>query len=522
MSAKSSSPSFVVSLPLRVSRKDEREIDVRFCLFNSLYNATLGEFLRRLDQMRNTPEWIAARALPKLSLERPALFKAARERVQFSEYAAHAFVAETKNAAKWNEGRKHADPRVSANEAQKIATRAFEAVERHALGQGGRPRFKGRGRGLQSIEGKSNKQGIRWNSSAGMLVWGSLTLPAVLPPDGRDPYLAEALQCPVKYARLVRKIVKGRMRHFAQLILKGTPPVKYLSGEGKIVGLDAGPSAIGLFSDEFAGVVQLAPGVVQPWKETRRLQRKMDRSRRATNPECYHEDGTWKKGSRVQVRSRHFEKTRSKLRETERVLAARRAREHGEVINKILALGAQVHAENLSYRAWQKRFGRSSKVRAVGMFMEKLHRKAERAGGGVVDLNARSLRMSQLDPLTGVYRKKELSERWHVLGDGSGVVQRDVLSAFLARCATRVDGQDAIHSSQIDTIWPAANLLLRRAGWMREQPASVASVEATAPKIPAPERVARRRPLACSGSPENGSGKPARDGVRTLALEGEE
>jgi methionine synthase II (cobalamin-independent) len=37
----------------------------------------------------------------------------------------------------------------------------------------------------------------------------------------------------------------------------------------------------------------LAPEVKQPWAATRRLQRAMDRSRRATNPHCYHANGTF-------------------------------------------------------------------------------------------------------------------------------------------------------------------------------------------------------------------------------------
>jgi hypothetical protein len=46
--------------------------------------------------------------------------------------------------------------------------------------------------------------------------------------------------------------------------------------------------------------------VVEPWKQTRRIQRAMDRSRRATNPERFNEDGTWKKGARARNRSTRY------------------------------------------------------------------------------------------------------------------------------------------------------------------------------------------------------------------------
>ncbi|MCX8018673.1 MAG: hypothetical protein N2690_12370, partial [Rhodocyclaceae bacterium] len=125
-------------------------------------------------------------------------------------------------------------------------------------------------------------------------------------------------------------------------------------------------------------------------------------------------------------------------------------------------------------------------------------RKAERAGGALCDLDTRSLKLSQYDHTTNSHTKKALSQRWHVLGDGSGVVQRDLYSAFLAAVADR----NAIHPSRALAAWPAAQSLLGRAGWMYPkgtQPVSVASLLASAPVgfgLPTPERVARQRALA--------------------------
>ena len=68
------------------------------------------------------------------------------------------------------------------------------------------------------------------------------------------------------------------------------------------------------------------------------------------------------------------------------------SRDHGELVNKILGLGNQIHIEKLSYRGFQKNFGRSANVRASGIFVSLLTRKAESAGGRVVELNTCSLR----------------------------------------------------------------------------------------------------------------------------------
>jgi putative transposase len=236
----------------------------------------------------------------------------------------------------------------------------------------------------------------------------------------------------------------------------------------------------------------LAAEVQQPWAATRRLQRAMDRSRRATNQDCYDADGTFKSGARIAVRSRGYLKLKARLSETERVLEKRRARSHGRLSNCILGLGNRIQTEKLNYTAFQKRFGRSTKVKAVGSLMLKLRRKAERADGEFRELNTQALKLSQYDHCTGTCTKKRLSERWHVLGDGSGVVQRDVYSAFLAAIAD----QNLIHPSRAAAAWPAAQSLLARAGWVREQPVSVAGLLAAtseANPLPAPEPVARER-----------------------------
>lgn len=61
-----------------------------------------------------------------------------------------------------------------------------------------------------------------------------------------------------------------------------------------------------------------------------------------------------------------------------------------------------------------------------------LRLKAGRAGGGLQDLDTWRLKLSQYDHTTQVCTKKPFSQRWHVLGNGSGVVQRDLYLTFPA------------------------------------------------------------------------------------------
>ena len=488
--SRATSPSFVVELPLRVSPQAEREALIRLELARQLSNATLAEGLKRLERYRASLAYKRACALRRGS-QRTQAFKAARRECGFTSAQLSAFATHTKNAAKWNEGRPRTDPRLGAHETQRVAERVFAAIEQYSFGRRGRPRFKGKHRPLHSLEGKSTESGLCWKEGA--LQWGALTLAARRPPAGKDRWFEEALKCRTKYARVIWRLIKGRRRWFVQLVQQGRAPRKYESTLGAVVGLDVGPSNIAVFSDEAAALVRLCPEVKQPWARARVLQRAMDRSRRATNPDCFRQDGTYKPGSKIAVRSRHYRQLRAALRETERVLAARRKRSHGALANRIVALGNVIRTETLSHTSFQRNFGRSVKVRAAGSLMSLIRRKAERAGGGVVELNTRALKLSQYDHCTHTFSKKALSERWHRLGDGSGYVQRDLYSAFLAAQVR----SNTLPPSQVDTAWPGAKSLLDKAGGMRAQPVSETSVLVSAQALPAPEPVALQRITAC-------------------------
>ncbi len=343
---------------------------------------------------------------------------------------------------------------------------------------------------MHSLEGKTNQTGLRWKHELGALEWNGLTLFAHLPPPSKDQWLMEALARRTKYCRIVRRVEGNVVRFSVQLIQEGLPPAKYRVGQG-LIGIDVGPSSIAWSTPTNGGLARFCAEVEQPWGYMRRLHRQLDRSRRATNPDCFNADGTWKRGARLAVTSVRYQRVCRTLAKVGRQLAATRDRAHGELINRLLAQGVTVQAEHLSYRAFQRTFGRSVAVRAPGMFIEKLRRKAESAGGEFIELNTQALKLSQYDHPTQTYRKKALSERWHVLGDNRafGVVQRDVYSAFLA--ATAVG--DGHLPSHIETMWAARGPALKRAGWWRDQPSSVVSLLATAPPLPAPERVARER-----------------------------
>ena len=105
-------------------------------------------------------------------------------------------------------------------------------------------------------------------------------------PKDKHGYLAQALAARTKYARVLWRMIKGKRRFFVQLVQEGLAPMKYQAPAGT-VGADVGPSMIAVYSERGVALVPLCPEIEEPWAQTKRLRRKMDRSRRATNPECY-------------------------------------------------------------------------------------------------------------------------------------------------------------------------------------------------------------------------------------------
>ena len=474
-------PTFVVELPLVVQPAQDLGMIARFEAGRRLYNAVLGDALKALGLMRQSKAWQAATVMPKGNARNTA-FNACNTRFGFTEYALHAIATKHKNAAGF-------DDRLGAHETQKIATRVFAAVQQYAFGKRGRTRFRGMHRPLHSLEGKSNAAGIRWSADTGTVTWGKgFALPARLPTKAHDP-----TSMPAWPARPNTAASCGvcKMEGAAGLCSWCKPARRRPSTStwpaGRRSAWTSAPAKLPWWPMRRLPWKRLPHRSRSPGK-MRRLQRAQDRSRRSTNPDNYASDGTVKTGAKGWVKSARYRARQRELGDLERRLAAGRKRDHGELANKILGLGNLVQTEKLSYKGLQKSFGRSAKVRASGMFVSLLIRKAERAGGKVVELSTRGLKMSQYDHTTGVCTKKPLSLRWHDLGHTGVLVQRDCYSAFLAKNV--VENQHK--SSRLDQSWAAAKPLLRRAGLCADQSESGARLRVPTVGIPS-DRIARQR-----------------------------
>jgi len=446
--------SFVCEIPLKDTPAIERHLLVRLDCARMVYNACLGESLKRLNILRESEQYREALNMPKAASgtktakDRTAAFREANKEVGFSEYDLHAYAKQF--------GHSWLGQHLDSLTIQKIASRAFNAVQQYSFGKKGKPRFKGKG-SFDSVEGKTNTSGIVWRKDR--VAWSGLVIPAMI--DSKDEVIKHGLSCRVKYVRIVRRKISAKNRFYVQLICEGVPyrKPKNTTGDGR-VGLDLGPSnsAISADTDNHMKLEKFCEPLDGRQKEIRRLQRKMDRSRRANNPDNYNTDKTIKKGINLEwENSKIYQKTRSSLAEVRRAQAEHRKSLHGNMVNRIIRLGDVIKLEKLSYRSFQKNYGKSVSFRGPGTFVSILRRKAVNAGAEVIEFSTYHTRLSQTCPACGAIQKKTLSERWHVCECGFGPIQRDILSAWLAKYVenNRLD----VRQAQVDL--PGVELLLR-------------------------------------------------------------
>ncbi|MEO1561630.1 MAG: RNA-guided endonuclease TnpB family protein, partial [Cyanobacteria bacterium J06632_19] len=124
--ARSTTSSFITELPLKVDSKQEKQLNARFQAGRQLYNACLNEALIRMELVRNSEPYKQAKKInrEKDKKQRKELFKTAREKARFSDYELQSFATLIAKSSNWI-----AD-KVDSNTQQKLATRAFKAVER--------------------------------------------------------------------------------------------------------------------------------------------------------------------------------------------------------------------------------------------------------------------------------------------------------------------------------------------------------------------------------------------------------
>lgn len=156
-----STPTFVLELPLRVNDQQDRFLTQAFEFGRTIYNATLGTALGQLKRMRESKEWRETRSMPK-GKERSQKFAALQRKRGLTENGLRTIANNHRKASGRND--------IGAHEAQCIGRTVWRTVERYMFKDTGRPRFKSYRRGLNSIEGTDNHE-IIFKPERQAVVW---------------------------------------------------------------------------------------------------------------------------------------------------------------------------------------------------------------------------------------------------------------------------------------------------------------------------------------------------------------
>ena len=432
---------FVLTLELKTEKWQEEILNKRFNIGRQVYNACLGELYKRYNTMTQRKEYKKVVNMPK-GKDRNKEFNKLNKKYGLTEYSLHTYVKPMQHYFKKN---------IDSFTTQKIATRVFSAFEKYMFHEAKKVYFK-KCDELNSLEGKSNKTGIRFKNNK--LTWSKLEIPVIIRKN--DEYAQMALENKIKYCRVLRKFIRGKYKYYIQNVLEGIPPIKINKETGEIkntigngrAGIDIGTQTIAISSKYDVKLLELAPEVNNIEKEKRILLRKLDRQRRTNNPNKYNKDGTIRRGNKDKwVKSNRYVKTQNKLKELQRRQADIRKQSHEKLANYILRLGNKIYVEDMNYKGLQarakettinektgkynkkKRFGKSLANKAPSMFLTILDNKLKFNGEGLYKIDTWSVKASQYNHIEDKYIKKDLNERWNDFGDYK--IQRDLYSSFL-------------------------------------------------------------------------------------------
>lgn len=442
---------FIIELKLNTNNNHLAILTKRFNIAEKMYNKTLKFALKQLKRMKENKTY-------KQTLNKYLEYKKLNDKenikiystilnsirlsYSLSEYQLHSFVKVQQNMYK-----KHIDSFTS----QKIASTVWNAISDILFNNGKKVHFKKYGE-LNSVEGKSNKSGIRFINNT--LSWNKLNIPVKIRKN--DLFIQESLSNhKIKYCRIIRKPFKTGVKYFLQLVMEGLPPAKrkkdgsfrHTASPNNKVGVDIGTSTIAVCSKDNVLLQELAPNSNKYDREINCLKRKLERSKRVMNPLNFNSDGTIKRGIKLKwVRSNNYIKTLFKLKNLYRLKANYIKLSHNKLANKVISYGTEIYVEKMNFKGLQKRskettinkkgkfnkkkrFGRSLSNKAPAMLLTIIDRKLKYIDKNLNEVNTTTFKASQYNHIEDKYIKKSLNKRWNIIN--GEYIQRDLYSAFL-------------------------------------------------------------------------------------------
>ena len=466
-------PSYVVSVKLHLPEQIENHLEKSFRISNSVYNEGISLGLKRFEALKRNPyyqELLEARRLAKAGIDKlkkakkktkgleqqvklydKALFEL-RKVYGLTEFDLSAHLCQQRR----KEGSSY--KQLAASEIQVIAQHVMKTLKKVLFYQikPHKIRFRSKYDLNVSYRNKTNNEATRLVLSnrkgiAYRLYIHKKSTFADIPIKAFNTYQQMSLMRSekIKYVQIIRKTIREKKVYYLQIVCQGYPPSKVTKGVG-VVGIDPGISTVAFVSQKEVALVDLVPkGITQKEKLLKRLDRKIERSRRINNPECYNENGVIKKGARFKHPSNRQMHLRNRRRKTYRSLSEERKKLQGQLINRLVSQASIIKIEELNVKGLQKRsrdirinpktnrpfskkrFGKAIFRAAPSAFRNALETRASQLGINFEIISPTNVKPSQYNHITQTFEKKSLSTRIYDLSDEYKDVQRDLYSAFL-------------------------------------------------------------------------------------------
>ena len=466
---RASTPSFVVSVKVHLPEQIENHLEKSFNITNSAYNEALGLGLRRLKAMRNNPryqELLEARRSIAESIERLKKSKGLAWQLKLydkalsslrldyglSEFSLSKHLTNRRNEP--NSPYRH----LNSGELQVIAKDVYQTLEKVIFYKVKLHKVRFRSKyGLNaSFRNKVNSAGTRIVPSekvgvAYILFIHKKSTFVEISTKVFNEYQQKSLMRAekIKYVQIVRKTIRGKKMYYLQIVCQGYPLTKVVKGDG-VVGIDPGVSTVAYASSDEVSLVDLVPeNVTSREKLIKSLDRRIERSRRVNNPDCYHPNGKIKRGVRFKRPTNRAERLILRRQKAYRSLTEERRKLQGELVNRIVSQASIIRMEDLNVKGLQKRskdirinpktnrpyskkrFGKAILKAAPSYFREALKTRANTLGITFELINPQKVKPSQYNHITESFEKKTLSTRVFDLSSDWTGVQRDLYSAFL-------------------------------------------------------------------------------------------
>lgn len=440
-------PSYVVSTKLYLLESIAKLLEKSFRISNSAYNEALSFGLKRLEALKRNSQYQELLDARRPVVEKLAALKKAKKKdkalsKQVKDYndalfelrKAYSLTEYGLSAHLSQQRRKPGSPyqQFNAGEIQVIAGQAMKTLEKVLFYQikPHKVRFRSKFDLDVSFRNRVNTTGTRLEPSdrkdmAYRLYIHKVSTFVDIPVQAFNKYQQLSLlrSEKIKYVQIIRKTIRGKKVYYLQIVCQGFPPSKVTKGEG-VVGIDPGISTVAFASPSEVALVDLVPkNITRKEKLLKQLDRRIERSQRVNNPECYDERGKIKKGARFKRPSNRQLRLRTRRRKAYRSLSEERKKLQGQLVNRLVSQASRIRIEELNVKGLQrrsrdirinpktnrpyskKRYGKAIFRAAPGAFRVALETRATQLGIDVEVISPKDVKPSQYNHITQTFDK---------------------------------------------------------------------------------------------------------------------